>query len=488
MTSPRASGGDLWVRVSPQGKRAGFVSIPMGKSSLSLTVLPKPWASTRTRAARVRELTWIGEASVHLTAYELDYIRVRGAEHDLAQISWKWSRATADQTGEEPFLSIARPPERTEDSADEPATQETGLAGLIDLLGLANRAQVRFDSGGNGSASDEVVLRLLLFERFLAALAEQLPNARPNYSARSEVLTSPRGRLVDADLAMAVRERRPWVLCNFDEHSMDTPLLQVMLAAVSVVSTTVLPRGLQHLGANQAARAARLARHLTAVSLLPRPEAVRVSRRIWLNHFERPWTEALRLATQVLEQSSHLPQQGLEADRSLALTIATEKLWERMLLQVLKRATSDVRVSADNVAARGVVVPVPWTPMRGGRTPGGRYPDFVARVDDRVVVLDAKYKFLDGGLIAGDDYQLFAYSHLTQLDGDPVEAAAVLGVTTPNRATGSARFVRAPHGDMPLVAVSLPFPSREGIRTASSWERYLTCTAANLGRALSPLI
>ena len=72
MPMPTASDSSsrFWLRASPRGTRAGFAVLPDGADGrVTVTVLPKPWASNR---GVVREYTHVPGSTTHIVMYETE--------------------------------------------------------------------------------------------------------------------------------------------------------------------------------------------------------------------------------------------------------------------------------------------------------------------------------------------------------------------------------------------------------------------------------
>lgn len=456
----------VWLRAGPNGRSVGFMSLPLGEGHLSVAVLPKPWAA----GARVMSVD--AARSTHVTLHELDYLHVRAPLPALVGLA---ARQVDDPA--QALLTPCRPPDRL----PVPASSAGGFAALLDLAALSERARVTPIGQGDERPEHHPALRLLLFDRFLAEFERQAGHARPRYVERDEVLTAPRGRLDGAGLAMAVHTGAPAVRCRYDELTYDSPPLQVIRAALTVIARTRPPAAVAHLDPGLAERAARHVAALPGVAPLPRSNAAHTGRHLRLTGRERHWSDALTQAGQVLADGALSPRRGADEHPAWSLVLPTEKLWERILAAALPTVVADLRNNADNTLADGVEVDAPWSAVG---VDDERYPDFVGTVGGEVTVIDAKYKLLDGRPGSADAYQLFAYSHLTRLRGDPARRAAVIGVT-PGPASVSA-LVRSPETTppFPLHVLSVAFPGRDHVRHRTAWSAYLTELAAEIRMSL----
>lgn len=457
----------VWLRAGRNGRSVGFVSLPLDDRHLSVAVLPKPWA------AGARVVSVDATTATHVTLHELDHLYVRAPLPALVGLA-AWPADDPAQA----LLTPCRAPDRL----PVPAGSAGGFDALLDLAALSERARVTPAGQGDRRPEHHPALRLLLFNRFLAEFERQAGHARPRYVERDEVLTAPRGRLDGAGLAVAVHTGAPAVRCRYDELTYDSPLLQVIRAALTVVAQARPPAAVAHLDPGLAVRAARHVAALPGVAPLPRSYAAHAGGHLRLTGRERHWSEALALAGQVLADGALSPRRGADEHAASSLVLPTEKLWERILAAALPTVVADLRDNADNALADGVEVDAPWSAVG---VDGERYPDFVGTVRGEVTVIDAKYKLLDGRLGSADAYQLFAYSHLTRLHGDPARRAVVIGVTS--GAAHVCALVRSPATTppFPLHVLSAGFPSRDQVRHRLSWSAYLRELAAEIRTGMS---
>jgi hypothetical protein len=464
----------LWLRVSPFGKRSGFFVLPYpGDGLLTITVLPKMWAK---QGPVKHQQSCQPGTTAHLTVYELDFVELAGPQNILAAIALDLSKVNG-QVGEAQVLVVipdteARSAEVTTKNQSDPFND------LVDLMLVAERSGIGRTAetfGGTGGAS---LTRILTQERFVRSIEPLIFKARPSYSERVERLASPRGRLSDLGVLRALRNREPFLDCTFDELSMDTPLLRVVLAALHVVVGDNIPTRIRQMSPRLKIRAVQLARHLANVELLRRNQATRIASHVWIGPMQRQWEPALSLAVQVLNDTAILPIEGNDLDEVVAIHVRTEKFWEQTVGAVLAGVFGDVRVNADNTTASGVATQFPWNnPERPRR--GESYPDFVFKFNERIVVADAKYKS-SLQLTPPDGYQLFAYSHLTEMNESKATMGALIYPIRPGRVPSSWVLLRMPDADFPLLIVGLPFPDPPDVRSGRAWGHYISVTTQGL--------
>jgi McrBC 5-methylcytosine restriction system component len=453
----------LRVQVAPDGRTSGFGYFRPDGAELTVTVTPKLWG---TGQPVLRTVTWDGRSPVQVHVHESDQIRFVGSRAALARLALALSAAGPQDA---PLLRIVPPAVAVPPDAGRPA----GLAALLDLFELADRSRARL--APDLLAAEPLhhpVLRALTHRRFVSAVEPQLARVRPRYREVVETLAAPRGRFLDRSLAEATVTRVPALACRYDDHTVDSPLLQVIVAALRVVATAAPVRHGSDLTEASRQRAAGLVRHLATVTVLPRAGALRLSGLVRLSALERSWSDALLLARQVLADTTQAPTGTGPPAPALCLTVPTAKLWEQVLAQVLRGVYGDVRISADNATAPGVHAPPPWA-ADSGPGPGGRYPDFMAVLDGTPHCLDAKYSWFGTGPAVSDADQMFAYSHLATLDGRPVGLCALLYPTAPGTAVSLVQTLRRlPGRDLPLLVIQLPFPA-PGQARGPAWERYV---------------
>ncbi|MGB0641628.1 MAG: 5-methylcytosine restriction system specificity protein McrC, partial [Myxococcota bacterium] len=93
-------------------------------------------------------------------------------------------------------------------------------------------------------------------------------------------------------------------------------------------------------------------------------------------------------------------------------------------------------------------------------------PDFVMAIEHQRWVIDAKYK-LKQTIESGDQYQIFAYSHLARANKRPMDAAALIFPGSEERVR---KYSRHPDQDLQLHLMFLPFPQRKDL---AHWNQYI---------------
>jgi hypothetical protein len=168
---------------------------------------------------------------------------------------------------------------------------------------------------------------------------------------------------------------------------------------------------------------------------------------------------------------------------AIELSVETDRLWERIVHQVLLR-TDFTTVYEQHSQPDGLVVD-PWlSPTRNRST----HPDNIALRGNTIWVIDAKYKTIAPGALPSrsDQYQMFAYSHLVASPDQRVHRVMLLypGHHPPRT------WMRGrddPDSCVQLVAATLPFPGPDDTVTPARWQAYLDRAAAHLQHILPAL-
>lgn len=476
---------DVALRVAVNRRRLGFAAATYEGQSVTLLVLPKVWGQS---LPQTRSIAWGTGAPLTLCAYEGQDLIVTATD-SASQWLTAWLAGLEAQDPE--FVStstfVRSSVTTTEDARD------ASMAPLLDLLELFDRAKLSVEDENLPSGDDRhELVRLLLYRRFMAELETIITKLRAQYLETEDVLQTPRGRLLDRSLVVALATKRPDLLCRFDDHSRATDLAIVLLAAIRSVARYGGTARSASLFGPVRDRSVRLARVLEGVPTVDRRIAYRKATTIRLSRLERDFASALSLAARVLRDDTSLPGPTSDhASDAFRMAVPTEKLWEHILNEMLARTSSvlDVAFNGDNRAASvSVDVPAPWTTKHSSLS-SARFPDFLVRTnaDARKTVwcLDAKYKDLPGaGPPTDDANQLFVYSHLARLDGDDVQRCALIYPTV--GAPGLLRrLYRQRLGLVALDMVAAPFPRAPDLKGQRAWELFLTRGATALNSVLA---
>lgn len=468
------NGPRLWLKASPQGKRSGFVVLPDGAGGqLSVTVLPKPWAS---RGQATREHTHTASQTSHLVLYEGELVAVSSTRDVAGSIALGLNDVARTQAG---LLELGAP---AKESVTEPAAEGDPFTSLLELSLLVERSSLKSKDGGFEGGFAPAVLQLLAFERLVREVEKILFRARPRYSETTEMLTMPRGRLSAHSLMLSHASGIPRVLSTFDELTMDTALLRVIRAAVRVVAGTRLHPKIRALRPGITVRAAQLLPFFHTVRPIHRAEAAASGKKLHLGPLDRPWRAALDSAIPVLRERDVSPIDGSERSDVICISVSSEKVWEQCLEGALATTFNEVSVNREGNLAVGVRALLPWT--RDGSEAGteaSAAPDFLVRNGKALAVLDAKYKIRSRlSVDSSDGYQLFAYSYLTQVHERTPDFVAILCPVRRGQRPAQTEYARQPEAKLPLWVASLPFPERSDVKDAAHWRAYGSRLAAQL--------
>lgn len=256
-------------------------------------------------------------------------------------------------------------------------------------------------------------LEFLIHRQFVANVQSLIGHVRPGYSRVSKRTPYLRGRIDMVDALVALQSGQSRVKCTFDEFGPQTPLMRVIVTALDLVSQAQVTLGASF---NRDIRhtASRLRGRLNEIPSLPRPHALQTGRSLIprLSRVDRTWKHSLELAVLVLDIQSCSPAPGSakapfsfakKGDRNnFYFYISTAVLWQSVLYRVFS-----------NGKIRRKRKKTPWDNSID-KLGYVKTPDIL----NRHFIIDAKYK-LDRGVkpdrsrvSAGDQYQIFTYSHL----------------------------------------------------------------------------
>lgn len=468
----------LWIKASPRGTRSGFAVLPDGEGGrVTVTILPKPWSS---EPQSVQDYLHQPGKTTHIVTHETELIAISTSRAASGSLAISLADSARKQTD---LLALGSP---ADDLLCDPVDNGDPFGHLIDLMLLAERGSLMNSPLRFEGTLAPSLLRLLSHERLLRVVEELIFRARPRYTELTETLATPRGRLHEKSLLFSIETGTPRVQSTFDELSTDTPLLQIMAAALRVISRDHLPQKIVALRPGLQARAVHLLQLLAGVTPIDRERAVLAAERLWLGPLDQIWKPALDAALPVLRDWAVVPATGSESAESVLVQIPTEKFWERCLELALRVTFSGLAVNRDGHVAEGVSVPAPWVPHTAPKTTDKSeqkpesYPDFLLRFGSQVVVADAKYKLRAGGVSSSDAYQLFAYSHLATLGGQAADLAAIL---YPVRSSGRPEqweLERMRGRRYSLWLAHLPFPRPTDLRSQQNWSIYIASLAGHL--------
>ncbi len=472
----------LWIKASPRGTRSGFAVLPDGAGGrVTVTVLPKPWSS---EGRAIQDYVHSPGSTTHVVVYETDLAAICTSVESIGALAVSLA-AVAQQQAD--LLTLGSP---STDALCAPQGHVDPLSALIDLMLLVERGSLMDSPLTFEGAFAQTLLRLITHERLVTAVEGLIFRVRPRYAERTETLSIPRGRLSAKSILFSMETGTPLVECTFDELTTNTPLLQIIASALTVVATDRLPPKIAVLRPTLQARSVHLLRLLAGVTLIERERAILAAERLWVGPLDHIWKPAIDAAVPVLRDWAIAPEGGTDSTDAMLIHISTEKFWEQCLELALTTAFGAVAVSRDKQAGEGVSVPAPWVQKSvGDNAPEEEdtksFPDFMFRTGRHVVVADAKYKLAASGAPSSSDgYQLFAYSHLATLTNQPSDLAVILYPTRAGRRPSQLELVRMRDDSYPLWLAQLPFPTRSDLSSQRTWAAYVAQLAATT-RSLS---
>ncbi|MEV0713335.1 hypothetical protein [Asanoa sp. NPDC050611] len=428
------------------------------------------WASRRHH-----DLVLYETNRLHVTARDPEKLetlnRCLGASRraDADGALWDSSLIAPDVEPSKQHLSAARTP------AEQDRTTVAGLLELFERLNLLTPEVHDL----TGIPQRSPLHRPLLYRGLLDEVLARLNSARRGYRPVAVIRSSVRGRIQPASALRYSVTSDPRLTCHYDELTESTVLLGVVCAALEWIADG---RGVKSCFPGKYAEpqlrhdAVALRRALAGVTALPPRVAVVVGARLRLDRLDQPWTIALHQSLAVLMESEHAPQNtGPQLIHPVELSIPTDQLWERIVHQVLLRTGFNPVLSPPTQPVD--LVEDPWLSDRPTRGKSTR-PDNVAWRGQDMWVVDAKYKDRASGSSPerGDQYQMFAYSHLIARPGNTLRRAVLV---YPGDAPARSWRRGRDDSETPrrLIAARIPFPTATQARSSNEWERYLNAAA-----------
>jgi hypothetical protein len=470
------------IRVAPKGNRIGLATATYGESSIYIVILPKHWRQGP--AVRYR-LPDVLSPQLLVTVHEGDRLAFPAGSPIEALIA-----ALLEAHSESNLFELSYAKSLPEQLAP------SDVAGALDLFSFLDEALTPPDNSyfpisALGGASE-----LFARRRFLDSTAPLIRRLHQGYVELTDRVSPLRGRIDAGDLAAARLEKRTHVKCHFDELTPAIPVFRVIVTALHVSSLnpgmvgSILDRALGGVRA-EAIRLSKQLRDLRGYSI---EDGVRVAQSIMPSSVKPLWREAFLTATQVLHFAKDTLAAGETHARLDNLLIRTEDVWEQLLgrAALLRWGKEAVFQSKPGRLAAGLIVPAPWKKtdsfIAAGLEPRWRasmdsYPDLMVATNGYLWCADAKYKRYEGSNDRGDQYQMFAYSHLAILaeSGQTTTRCALLYPAEVGQTLGlQTKFIRqgAEGKPVPLEVFTLPWPSRSDLRTGL--DSYLAKLAVSL--------
>ena len=513
-----------YLRISPRGNRCGLATARCDERTLTLLVLPKCW---RPRMAKITSKPPYflrhklrQEPSQVIAAYEGDYLRYEPGDAALVDALLEYaqqefgdheSQGSTEEDRRSPLLCPCSAPSMSlvQDAEDLVAPQATtsteailALALLLRRLDQTGRRERFAPTASDTSAStfttgeserDSPVLSLLRAWEFVNLVEANILQLRRGYVSEADWLGNARGRIAAGSIVRHLATGLPSLHCHYDTFTDATPFFRAIVTAVEQVAFSIPSLGLlsdTQLALSSGDRAMVLRRRLAHIAALDIPSAVNAVREATLGRLLRVWEPVHALCEPILLARPPGPGKGTGTSSSMVWILNTAGLWEDWLFHGFSRITSSgVVVERGNRKGRAGRwnCGTPWSgkaALRGG-IPRDKQPDFFAVVNDprEYWVIDAKYK-LDAAVEAGDQYQLFAYTHLASHRGvggldSPITHAAVVKPRSDSdndETERPTRFIRGEGGrsavgsDLYLEQWFLPFPRISDVESDAAWE------------------
>ena len=379
----------LSLAASPMGARIGIATSASGSEQALVSVSPKAWRPVGPR----QFVTDLDDGHTQLCLFETERLLARGsaAKTDLL---WGLMRGSRRDVNGSPSwdssMLVPDVPPRANSPIDalprrDLAVETASVLRLFERVDLLLSAQPDLA----GAVARSPLHQPLLYRRFLGEVAQQLDSIRPAYRQVREVRTTVRGRATSSSIAAWQSGATTGIECTYSELTLSTRLLGCICAALEWIAdgrgtSSVLPG--QYANLRLRHDAVRLRRALTEVSAFSPSQALATGRRLPVGRLDRAWAKSLMLALDILAEYEALASVSRSRPvDALELSVPTDKLWERIVSEALRRAGFDSVLSQARELTED-----PWIspPVVVSHT----YPDNVARRSDDVFIVDAKYK------------------------------------------------------------------------------------------------
>ncbi len=455
---------ERFFQASPSGVGSGLAISNVNGSVITVVVVPKMWVEGQ----RHHVVSWPEGRSIELCVAELDTVELSGTAAQLSVLDLYF-----DRSRDSPTPGLLVPIRRgaiakTVQNEGEVLTSGAGIRSLDALCrvtGLGSLIGQLTDAWG--VASQVPLLRTLLISEYVDEVKTRIRESRRGYTWREETLTELRGRVDPTGIILSRANGWPQLKCRYEDFDRETDLLKTIvsgLVAAAVEPAPASPWRSHWEAAREGAIAIR--RQLNDVRELPRLEAARTAARIRLGLFDKGWQRSLSLATLVLRHDAGVSTDSTNSGTA-ELVIDTSRAWECILREVLQTAKVSQLVDLNRGDESPFTVSRPWSQMAVAERPPR--PDLLFSTGDGWWVVDAKYKRINGGSPSTDDqYQVFAYSHLTE------PAISNFGLIYPQTKRGSlgrGPYVRAMQPECSLWVQQLQFPTADDV--VSGWRNYL---------------
>ncbi|TFC33155.1 hypothetical protein E3O55_04140 [Cryobacterium sp. MDB1-18-2] len=475
------------LQASASGIRSGVCVSSRKGLSVVVVVLPKLW---RHRPPVVHTASWPESKGLYVaTLHEGDYLTVASHERVASLLQEMTVRSSLSAVADISSTLIS-PSVAPEKLLRVPSTGDLSNLGALLRLGAKS---IRIRPGSLKDVSESSPLFKAFAMQQLVHQIEQLAsNVTRSYSEASEFSAVLRGRLDIAKLPRLQASGIAVLPVVYDELEAGTPTQRIVMSALELCAgaSDPLTEMLRLSLGNVAEKAATLRRALSDIPSYTRKEAVQRLNRHRLGRSERLWKDAAHTAGIVLQEKDMYFAHSTESTESLELSFLTNHLWEDILETAMTQKWNDATIVRPGaVSADSVTVVAPWKSLKGGRDDS--LPDYVVSSESSVWCGDAKYKVLRGPPDRSDQYQIYSYSHLVQLqasltDATPVAVPSRVALLFPTNGDPSLdTYERQAAGknssDMTLLdIVKLPFPMPRDLEDSRCWMVYMNSVCSAL--------
>jgi hypothetical protein len=489
------------------GRKSGLALGRSGDVELRILVLPKTWKTHEPRLIRTTLRNESGTA-VSLVAFEGDRCELQAPNTEEQESLWPalvrcWEGIAIK--ADEKRTSLVRPVATAACTLtfEDAISDDTSLVeGWRDYRWLWWRAVTsrkqhrvlqdwtRQLSEMTALASSQTLLAPLLRDCFVQTIDRLVHEVRPGYVRRKVSAAFVRGSVDVLSAAMAAKGGTSVVICTCDEFVPDTPLMQVIKAALRIVATCV-ENGGRGMFPETPVAARWLLGRLEGVRDITLSQARFLGKALGnrLPRTEGDWRHALRLAVLVLDDQGLEPlpdaQQGgfgwhATETQSYVFDVNTAPMWERIIRKSwIERAVKGRRLPAwDPQVGRGMQCDI--VPRRTRSSPKR--------------IAEVKYVAAKGAAPTEVQRQAFTYSHVYEADDVSLVYVHVDWPqgTSAHKKTGprvwwKPKSVRLPPGSTSvfLRQIKAEFPARQDVRTSVAFKRYRRRLRRKLKKAMS---
>ena len=462
-------------QASPSGFCSGICLVKQGGFTATIVVVPKMWFD----GPRHHRVEWLdGQKNLNVVLGELDTCEVFGSEEGVN--AFKSYFDNGQKNDRQLLVPIGANAKLTvEVAADDFGLDiETAVKGLDALSLVSGQGSIlKIVNETWASANFPSFFRPLLMRDFVRQVETALQNSRRGYVWEDEVSGVVRGRVDPTSLAVGEITGWPIVRCRFEDFTADTPLLQVISAALTIAcaykSTNKIWSSFE---GNTRSRGISLKRRMSEVTTINRFVALKKLSLLKVNRLDNSWLPALDLARHLLKEDDGLSSDAGESS-AFEMRLDTSRVWERVLIDLLEMAQVSKLIDLNSQGPIPIKFMRPWNGL--GNIIDSPRPDIIFQVSDKWWIFDAKYRRNNSGVPEmSEQYQMFAYSHL--IENLNIKELALVYPTKSQSRKPLGPYGRNDSNDIRLSIGYVPFPSVHDL--FSSWENYLEKNVGELNR------